>query len=201
MSGSEQMDGKDQPAFSLDEEPISKAYREGTAKAVKMYADEARSLLTAIDEKRGVRKDGTPTQKTKERALYLAKECTVLGHPLPDEVLELLARCLHINDPYKYPGIAARNGKHWGMAVNYEAQQAPNILLVPNFEFTSASQVARHIWPDRETVDSHKTIERWREHPEYKGDVVLSWLGQNLEKVTAELQERLQRDDTDSEAS
>ncbi len=29
----------------------------------------------------------------------------------------------------------------------------------------------------------------------------LSWFGQNLEKVTAELQERLQRDETDSEAS
>ena len=72
-----------------------------------MYADEARCLLTAIYEKRCVRKDGTPAQETKRRALYFANECTVLGHPLPDEVLELLARCLHINDPYKYPGIDA----------------------------------------------------------------------------------------------
>jgi hypothetical protein len=105
-----------------------------------MYADEAKSLLTEIDEKTIVRKDGNPTQKTKERALYLAKECTVPGHPLPDAVLELLARCLHVNDPYEYPGIAARNEEHWKLAVNYEAQQAPGIFLVEDFAFASASQ-------------------------------------------------------------
>ena len=161
----EQQAGRDQPPFSLDDEPISTAYREGAAKAVKMCADEARRLLTAIDEKRCVRKDGTPTQKTKERALFLAKECTVLGHPLPDNVLELLARCLHINDPYKYPGIAAPNGTLWGMAVNYEAQHAPDILLNPNFDLAPTYQVSRHVWPDRDPIDSHKTIEHWSKYP------------------------------------
>ena len=78
------------------------------------------------------------------------------------------------------------------MAVNYEAQQAPNIFLVPNFKFISASQVARHVWPDREPIDSHKTIERWREHPEYRDDVTRIWCGQNPEMVTAELQEAIQ---------
>jgi len=82
----------------------TKDYREGNAEAVREYAEYAKILLTEIDEKTIVRKDGNPTQKTKERALYLAKECTVLGHPLPDEVLKLLARCFHINDPYKRPG-------------------------------------------------------------------------------------------------
>ena len=166
-----------------------------------MYADEARRLLTAIDEKRLVRQDGNPDQKTKKLALYLAKECTVLRHPLPDEVLELLARCLHINDPYKRPGLPARNGKHWKTAVNYEAQQAPDIFLVPNFDFAPASQVALDVWPDRDPVDSHKTIEGWRKYPEYRDDVRLCWYRQNLEKVSAKAQEALQRGDADSETS
>jgi len=165
----------------------TKDYREGNAEAVREYAEYARSLLTAIDEKRSVRKDGNPTQKTKELALYLAKECTALGDPLPEEVLELLARCLHIHDPYKAPGPAARNGKLWEKAVDYEAEQAPDILLVPDFEFSSASQVARQVWPDQDSVDSHKTIEGWRKHPEYRGDVVRSWFRQNPEKVAAKL--------------
>ena len=82
------------------------------------------------------------------------------------------------------------------MTVNYEAQQAQNIFLVQNFKFISASQVARHVWPDREPVDSHKTIERWREHPEYRDDVTRSWCGQNPEMVTVDLQEVIQRGDT-----
>ena len=165
----------------------TKDYREGNAEAVREYADYARSLLTAIDEKRSVRKDGNPTQKTKELALYLAKECNALGDPLPEEVLELLARCLHINDPYKTPGPAARNGKLWEKAEDYEAQEAPDILLVPDFDFASASQVAEHVWPDRDPMDSHKTIESWRSYPEYRGDVVRSWFRQNHEKVAAKL--------------
>jgi len=179
----------------------TKDYREGNAEAVREYADYARSLLNAIDEKRSVRKDGNPTQKTKELALYLAKECTVLGYPLPEEVLELLARCLHINDPYKTPGPPARNGKQWKMGVNYEAQQAPDIFLVPDFEFAPASQAARHVWPDRDPVDSHKTIEHWSKYPEYRDDVRLCWYGQNLEKVSAKAQEALQRGAADSETS
>ena len=201
MSDPEQLAGKDQPAFSLDDEPISKAYREGAAEAVKMYADEARRLLTAIDEKRLVRQDGNPDQKTKKRALYLAKECTVLRHPLPDEILELLARCLHINDPYKRPGLPARNGKQWEKAVNYEAKKAPDIFLVPDFDFAPASQVAKHVWPHREAVDSHKTIEGWRKYPEYRDDVRLCWYRRNLEKISAKAQEALQRGDADSETS
>jgi hypothetical protein len=201
VSGPEQISRNDQPSFSLDDEPISKAYQEGRAEVAKLYADEARRLLTAIDEHRCVRKDGTPTQKTKERALYLAKECSALEQPLSDEILKLLARCLHINDPYKYPGIPARNGKHWKMAVNYEAQQAPDILSVPNFNFASAYQVARHVWPDRDPVDSHKTIEHWRKYPEYRDDVRLCWYGQHPEKVSAKVRRSLQRGDADSGTS
>ena len=76
MSDPEQLAGKDQPAFSLDDEPISKAYREGAAEAVKMYADEARRLLTSIDEKAchyvsHCPQDGNSSdQKTKKLALY-----------------------------------------------------------------------------------------------------------------------------------
>ena len=143
--------------------------------------------VTAIDEKRLDRQDGNPAQKTKKRTLYLAKECTVLRQPLPDGNLELLARCLHINDPYKRPGLPARNGHQWEKAVNYEAEQAPDILLVPDFEFASASQVAEQVWPERVSVDSHKTIEGWRKHPEYRGDVVRSWFRKNPEKVAAKL--------------
>ena len=94
---------------------------------------------------------------------------------------------LHIHDPYKAPGPAARNGELWEKAVNYEAEQAPDILLVPDFEFVSASQVARHLWPCRESVDSHKIIEAWRKHPEYRGDAVRSWFRKNPGKVAAKL--------------
>ena len=70
MSDPEQLAGKDQPAFSLDDEPISKAYREGAAEAVKMYADEARCLLTAIDEKNAcVRMETQP--KRRRSGLFL----------------------------------------------------------------------------------------------------------------------------------
>ena len=122
----------------------------------------------------------------------------MLGHPLPDDILELLARFLHINDPYKYPEIAARNGKLWGMSVNYEAQYAPDILLIPNFYLAPTYQVARHVWPDRDPIDSHKTIEHWRKYPEYRDDVKLCWYGKDPEKVLAKVQESLKRGDANA---
>ena len=73
--------------------------------------------------------------------------------------------------------------------------------MVEDFAFASASQVARHVWPERDSVDSHKNIARWREYPEYRNDVKLRWYGQNPEKFSANVKEALQRGDTDSEAS
>ena len=45
-------------------------------------------------------------------------------------------------------------------------------------------------------MDSRKTVEGWRKHPEYRRDIRLCWYKKNPEKVTTELLARLRQDGT-----
>lgn len=191
---------KGKPLSPLEEWFTHKAWRAAAAEVIQEYADTAKRLLSESDAGTASRKDGTPDQETKRWALHLARQCAELEHPFPKEVTDLLAACLSIKDPNRFPDVPARYGPHWDKAVEYDANCATNVLSKSGFDYGLSSRAAKHVWPDSDPGNSRKTLERWRTLAPYKRDVLRCWFRQNPGKVTAELLERLQRDDPDSEA-
>ena len=167
--GKDDRDAEEAPPF--DEWSIHKAYREGASKVVSKYRDEAQRLLLEVLEGSSSRNDGMPNQETKKWALYLAREYAALEHPLPGPVVDLLAACLGIKEPYKFPDIPARVKQDWIKAIKYEASLAPDLLLDEEFKFASSSKVAQHLWPHLDPIDSRKTVGAWHKNPAYRRDV------------------------------